>query len=459
MVAKPLQMPMAIIHSGEASRSSVFFHPMRRLFFNLGITNGKVRFSLPAGDNAVRIGIYNVAGHLVQSIADQTLSQGSYTMSINQEALSRQLYLLKADINGHSRTMRITPIPGGQFRSTSVSEPEARTLTKISGTAAVDTLKVTYPFYSIVREEVDLMSGRHNYVLSKNHTWNGDEDAFWGDISTYPTTGTYYVILNRTNGRFTNDQLYYNFGGPTAAKTKVPANGVIHYPGGSGRFYITLAHPDSGIKYQDFMEHNGNGTTSWLGNTSRVDGFRLPITFRMHQSDGSDVIMGDSYEMFYQTREAKFAEFINEVGKEFIPSATSNFGEIFAPHKGPRRVFKEGDLYDDYFDAYMAESKIARPDAPAVTTAEGIFACNNGGMGSSPKWCAAVNRHVAHLSDDKQKDRSLFYMENPTNQFSRWTHRRSIDGYSYGFPYDDVHEEAAFTAGNKVTWVAVAIGW
>jgi hypothetical protein len=94
-----------------------------------------------------------------------------------------------------------------------------------------------------------------------------------------------------------------------------------------------------------------------------------------------------------------------------------------------------------------------------------IFACTGGGIGSSPDYSAAVNRHIGTLPqgtgliDWYKTDTSSYYQEAPCNYFSRWSHRRSINDFSYGFPYDDDGAHAAFTNPDNVLWIAVAIGW
>jgi len=106
-----------------------------------------------------------------------------------------------------------------------------------------------------------------------------------------------------------------------------------------------------------------------------------------------------------------------------------------------------------------------------VPTAWQMFACTGAegwqkSIGASPWWSAAFNRHVAHMEphgiDWKNwayADFPYFYDEAPANFFSRWCHRRSINDYCYGFPYDDNGDHQAFMGLSNIQWIAVAIGW
>jgi hypothetical protein len=185
--------------------------------------------------------------------------------------------------------------------------------------------------------------------------------------------------------------------------------------------------------------------------------------------------MGDEYEMFFQSRQAKFDEYINEVPKEFTWEATHDFANIYAPHKMDPFPFRTGHPYADYFKRYqdsavkhyVKDPKWGGDPGPLtpVTQADDIFACTGGGIGSSPQWSAAINRHVATLPQGinydawSYKDTASYYQEAPCNYFSKWCHRRSINDYCYGFPYDDNGSHMSFMGIGNVQWIAVAIGW
>jgi len=422
---------------------------------------GKVLFSLPAGNSVVKMGLYDLSGRFVREVMNKSLAKGNYSVGINSRGISSQFYLLRVTINGTASVIKIQPtlhLSGGDVVQ---SAPEYQTrLQKLA--AVVDTLHATAPGYTIGVTPIEALEGQHDFVLTKNHTWNGDTAGFWGDTSTYPKSGVYYVVLNRTNGAFSNDKIYWS-NGMGGTKVQLSQQTQFKLPNAGGRFYIWVAPTDSNNRYFDFLEHNSNGTSSWLGNTTRVDGWRLPIVFRVHRTTGADIIMGDDYLTFYQSRQSKYDEYKNEVPKEFTGLATHDFANIWAPHTSPVNYFGTNGPYVNYFLAYEDSVKAHNSDAPAPTTTTGIFACNNGGMGSSPAYSAAVNRHVGHIphgtNNANWRNASLFYKAGPANFFSMWSHRRCIDNKSYGFPYDDFAEQAAYVGASNVLWVAVAIGW
>lgn len=423
---------------------------------------GKVLFSQQASNAAVRMSIFELSGRFVRDVMNKSLSRGNYSVSIDTRGIAAQFYLLRVTINGVASVLRLQPASRLQGGEIVQSAPGFETrLEKLA--AVVDTLHATEPGYTVGVKPVEAISGQYDFVLTKNNTWNGDENAFWGDTSAYPKTGVTYVVLNRTNGVFPDSKICWSdqMGG-----TKIPISQTNTFKcPGSGRFYIWVAPTDSNSRYFDFIEQNLCGTNGWCGNTTRVDGWRLPITFRIHKTSGTDTIMGDAYWMFYQSRQSKFDEYLNEVPKEFTPMANVNFANIYAPHMTATNYFNTGGPYENYFDSYQDSVIAHNPGAPAKVNAWNIFACAGGGIGGSPDYSAAVNRHVgtlpqgAGLIDWYKNDTSSYYQEAPCNYFSRWCHRRAIDDLAYGFPYDDDGSHAAFTDPNNVLWIAVAIGW
>jgi hypothetical protein len=428
------------------------------------LSSGKVFFTV-AGDNvSVRISAYDLNGRFAADMFSSRLNSGNYSVALDGRNFASQPYILNVNINGLSHAMKFTPV-GLRSYSGSISA-NAGPLSRLEKAMATnDTIKVTKPAYSIVKQAADVSTGTFNFTLTKTSTWNGDTAAFWGNVSTYPTTGVNYVILNRTNGAFPDSKIYWSLQ-QNGTKVQLSTQNTCKLPNGGGRFYVWVAPTDSNNRYFDFMEHNSNGTTSWLGNTTRVDGWRCPITFRVHTSvaGSKDVVMGDAYSMFYQSRQSKFDEFINENPKEFIGLATRNFANIYAPHTSPTNYFGTGGPYADYFLAYQDTVRAHNPAAPAATTTTNIFACaGTGTMGAQPSYSSAINRHVGHLPAGTNfanwRNPAEYYKAAPCNYFSKWTHRRSIDNKSYGFPYDDFAEQAAFVGAANVLWVAVAIGW
>lgn len=428
---------------------------------------GKVLFGLLAGDAWVRMSLYDMSGRFVRDLMNKSLSRGSYSVSIDTRGISSQFYLLRVAVNGAASVIKVQPlsrVPAGTIaQNDPVFQARLEKLTATAVAAAVDTLHVTAPGYSIGVRPIDVLTGVYNFTLTKTTTWNGDTAAFWGNTATYPTNAS-YVILNRTNGAFPDSKIFWSIQ-QNGAKTAISVQNTVQIPAGNGRFYIWIAPNDSANRYFDFLELNYGGTPiTWYGNTTRVDGWRLPITFRIKSSTGQDNALGDAYHMFYQSRQSIFDEFSNEVPKEFTHLARVNYANIYAPHMTAANYFNTGGVYTLYFDKYQDSVRAHNPGAPAKTTAWNIFACaGTGTIGASPDYSAAVNRHVGTLPQGTNfanwNNDTNYYKAPPCNYFSYWCHRRSLYNKSYGFPYDDVGGHAAYLAQSNVQWIAVAIGW
>lgn len=272
-------------------------------------------------------------------------------------------------------------------------------------------------------------------------------DSFWGDTSTIPPAQNVVEvkILNKTNGKYPDDQVYWSFNGQEHSIAEQP---YLDMPANSaGRMYFYLGSPDS--QYQDFIEFTvGDGVFN--GNTTRVDAFGLKLAMRLHAHDGYDVQVGDDYQTFMEDRSATFQKFQDEVPAEFKGLAT-----IQAPYRipapGSSPDFQPGGQYADYFNSYAQSVGVNE-------TTQYIFGCA-GSMASNPDMCAALNRHVATLPSDQQSDPSKFYSAAPANYYAKFWHDHAINNLAYGFPYDDVAGQSSFISHSDPQWLEVAVGW
>jgi hypothetical protein len=456
--------PPSAIKNISCTKENVFSQPT--------YVAGKVYFSLPASETQVKMNLYDMSGRLVRELINKNLSKGNYTVAIDARGISSQFYLLRVTIQGTASVLKLQPTLKVS-RSAHVNNA-SEFQTKLEKLAAiVDTIRATEPGYTIGATPVSTLIGHCDFKLTKNNAWNGNLAAFWGDTSKYPRAGStpQYIILNRTNGAWPDSKIYWSH---ENNGTKIPITQTNMKPLQNERLYIYVAPLDSQSRYNDFLEVNSGGT-NWAGNTTRVDGWRLPITFRLKTTTGIDTIMGDSYELFFQSRQSKFDEFKNEVPKEFTWEATHDFANIYAPHKMDPFPFRTGQPYADYFKRYQDSAVAHYVKNPAwaqdpgpltpVTQADDIFACTGNSIGSSPDWSSAINRHVALLPQGVQyenwrfKDTASYYHGTPCNYFSYWCHRRSINNYCYGYPYDDDGAHEAYINIGNVQWIAVAIGW
>lgn len=272
-------------------------------------------------------------------------------------------------------------------------------------------------------------------------------DDFWGDTSSIPPAQNVLTvkILNRTNGRYPDSQVYWSFGGQTRSIAEQP---YIDMPANSaGRMYFHLGSPTS--QYRDFVEFTV-APDRFNGNTTRVDAFGLKLAMRLRAHDGFDKAVGETEATFAEDRATTFQRFSDAMPAEFTHLATIE-APYRVPSPGNTPQFRVGGQYANYLSGYASSVGI-----PA-STAE-IFGCS-GPLASNPDGCAALNRHVAHLPRSQWENPALFYQQEPANYYAKFWHEQSIDGLSYGFPYDDVADQSSFVSAGDPQWLIVAVGW
>ncbi len=275
---------------------------------------------------------------------------------------------------------------------------------------------------------------------------------FW-DRSNIPvaTQVMTYKFLNRTYGQYSDSQIYWTFNGTT--KTIAQQNYIDMPANSAGRVYVSVgapANPANPDSYWDFIEHTISATT-WYGNTTRVDAWGLPLAILLHCHDGYDEALGDDEWLFTTNRNTVFSTYQSSVPAEFQQTATLHDPyRIMAPGSCP--VFQSGGTYANYFTTYAAQCGYS-----GLTTVQ-IFGCS-GPMGSNPSAAAALNRHTAHLPSGDQQNPAYFYQSAPANYYAKFWHTHGINGKAYGFPYDDVAGQAAYTAHGNPEYLLIAIGF
>ncbi|MBX6723732.1 MAG: hypothetical protein IRY92_10955, partial [Dactylosporangium sp.] len=274
-----------------------------------------------------------------------------------------------------------------------------------------------------------------------------DPDDFWGDTSTIPPAQNVLTVkvLNRTNGRYPDSQVYWSFNGQVHSIAEQP---YLDMPANSaGRMYFYLGSPNS--PYFDFIEFTV-GPNVFNGNTTRVDAFGLKLAMRLHTHNGEDVTVGENLATFAEDRAVTFQKFIDAVPPEFKVLAQDT-----APHRiiapGSHPSFQPGGVNANYFTAY------ANSVGVTATTQE-IFGCA-GPLAGNPDMCAALNRHVATLPPSQWSDDALYYQAAPANYYAKFWHDVAIDGLAYGFPYDDVAGYSSFISRANPQYLLVAVGW
>jgi hypothetical protein len=272
-------------------------------------------------------------------------------------------------------------------------------------------------------------------------------DSFWGDTSTIPAAQNVVEvkILNRTNGKYPDSQVYWSFNGQTHSIAEqqyldMPANSA-------GRMYFYLGSPTS--QYFDFIEFTV-GANVFNGNTTRVDAFGLKIAMRLHAKDGYDVQVGEDYQTFTEDRAVTFQKFSDEVPTEFkhLATATAPY-RIMAP--GSDAAFRSGGQYQTYMSSYASQNGIS-----AATS--DIFGCA-GVLAGQPQQCAALNRHTIDLPQAQWETVSNFYRGAPANYYAKFWHDHALGRLAYGFPYDDVAGQSSFVSHGSPQYLLVAVGW
>ena len=276
----------------------------------------------------------------------------------------------------------------------------------------------------------------------------GNPDSFWGDTSTIPaaTNVMTFKILNRTNGKYPDSQVFWSFNGQTHS---IAEQQYIDMPVASAaRMYFYLGSANS--QYVDFIEFNT--TSAWIGvNTTRVDGFGLKLALRVHTRDGADASVGEDAATFAEDRTATFQKFIDEVPAEF-----KGLAQVNAPYKipapGAYAAFQSGGQYQNYFTSYASSLGYS-------VTSHDVFACDGATLKENSALCGALNRHVAQLAQSQWPNTSLYYQNAPANYYSKFWHDHAIDHKAYGFPYDDAADQSTYIAATNPQYMMVAVGW
>ncbi|MEU6590526.1 beta-1,3-glucanase family protein [Streptomyces sp. NPDC046881] len=272
-------------------------------------------------------------------------------------------------------------------------------------------------------------------------------DDFWGSTSDIPpaSNAVEVKVLNRTNGKYPDSQVYWSFNGQVHSIAEQP---YLDMPANSaGRMYFHLGSPDS--PYYDFIEFTVGGNV-FNGNTTRVDAFGLKLAMRLHTRDGYDVEVGENRQTFAEDRATTFQRFTDAVPDQFkVLARTQAPYRIIAPGSDPS--FRAGGVNANYYTAY------AQSVGVNAATSD-IFGCA-ASLAGNPDMCAALNRHVATLPAAQQSDPAQFYKAAPGNYYAKFWHGNAINGLAYGFPYDDVAGRSSFISHADPQWLLVAVGW
>jgi Beta-1,3-glucanase/Carbohydrate binding module (family 6) len=281
--------------------------------------------------------------------------------------------------------------------------------------------------------------------------YGGFPSSFWGDTSSIPSASgaIEFDFINATNGQYPDSEVYWDVNGVEESIAQSPYYTMTSCD--ACRIYFYLGSPDS--QYNDFIELNSSGTTI-NADTSRVDAFGLPLAIHLHNSDGSDVVVGEDDQVFSESRTALFQQFEDSVPAPFQQLATVN-APYSIPAPGDVAAFQPGGADADYMTSYAAS-------VGATETTQEVFGCSGGGtpdLSGDPTLCAALNRCVAQFSTAVQDTPSDYYQNAPCNYYSWFWHSVAVNGLQYGFAYDDDNGQSSDFNSTDAQYVQVAVGW
>jgi hypothetical protein len=283
-------------------------------------------------------------------------------------------------------------------------------------------------------------------------SYGGFPSGFWGNTSSIPSAGSGAIefdFVNATNGQYPDSEVYWSVNGVTESIAQSPYYTMTSC--GSCRIYFYLGSTTS--QYNDFIELNSSGTTI-NADTSRVDAFRLPLAIHLHNSDGSDVVVGEDDQVFSESRTALFQQFENAVPAAFQQLATVE-APYAIPAPGDVAAFQPGGADANYMTSYAAS-------VGATETTQEVFGCAGGGspnLSGDPTLCAALNRCVAQFSTTVQNTPSDYYQNAPCNYYSAFWHSVAVNGLQYGFAYDDDNGQSSDFNSTDAQYVQVAVGF
>lgn len=281
--------------------------------------------------------------------------------------------------------------------------------------------------------------------------YGGFPSSFWGNTSKIPSApgAIEFDFINATNGKYPNRKVYWDVNG--VEKSIGQSRYYTMSSCTACRINFYLGSPDSA--YHDFIELNSSGTTI-NADTSRVDAFGLPLVIHLHNSDKTNTVVGEDYQVFSESRSRLFKQFKKSVPPVFRQLATMD-APYSIPAPGDVAAFQPGGADASYMVPYAAS-------VGATETTQEVFGCAGGGspdLSSDATLCAGLNRCVAQFSTTVQNTPADYYKHPPCNYYSKFWHSVAVRHLQYGFPYDDVNSQSSDFSSSDAEYVQVAIGW
>jgi hypothetical protein len=192
--------------------------------------------------------------------------------------------------------------------------------------------------------------------------------------------------------------------------------------------------------YFDFVEYSLDGA-GYHGNTTRVDMFGFPLQHRLvNNGDTFDQTTG---ELESETRAGIFSEYQNSVPSQFV-----SLGTVQAPYRIVAPIhgsFAAGQPNANYFAGYTS-----------ISTQDILMGV---GGAADRATCAAINRHVYTRPSSDWNTVAYYYQAAPANYYAAFWHPRSINGFAYGFCYDDVNQQSSYLSTANPKGLIIRVGW
>ncbi len=233
--------------------------------------------------------------------------------------------------------------------------------------------------------------------------WGGA--PFWdaSNMPALPAGDTVMMkFLNRTNGKYANDQITWTatLNGVVTTYTFAQEPTFAMPPNSSGRMYFFLNDPtldEDNTDYWDYIEFTA-GPTSINMDTTRVNALGVKIAFNLVCGDGTNVALGENQETFTEDRSVTLQRYLAAAPYNLNAAAPYDFQTDETTY-GPYRIiepgaagFNAGGPYQNYYASYIADIWSFN----GITIAEA--GSNGSGLGANPDLSAAIFRHTAPIS-------------------------------------------------------------
>jgi fibronectin type 3 domain-containing protein len=307
--------------------------------------------------------------------------------------------------------------------------------------------------------------------------WGGA--PFWdaSNMPALPAGDTVMMkFLNRTNGKYTNDQITWTatINGVASQYTFAQQPTFAMPPNSSGRMYFFLNDPnlaEDNTDYWDYIEFTA-GPTSINMDTTRVDALGVKISFKLTCGDGTNIALGENQETFMEDRSVTLQRYLTASPYNLSGSEPYDF-QTDETMFGPYRIiepggagFNAGGPYQNYYATYISN----------IWSFNGItipLAGSNGdGLGANPDLSAAIFRHTAPISGTHEFNAAgaltnqgmwgnpaSFYQQEPYDHFAQWIEAQAINMQQYAFPYNDAGGYSSDIGCANPETLLIAVGW